>query len=186
MAYLPNRRKAFRVPPYGPAPSGLGTTVTDWDKIDLDWTDNTTDEDGFKIERKPSGGSWGQIDTVGAGVTTYRDDTVARNVQYYYRVRAYKGALNSPYSNEATFVIPSTVKIRYLNILTGWSAEEISRTSDTLGSGLDKALATWGYDPSEWNLWVVSTLPGGSQLDQTKTFTALGLTSDNTQLYTWK
>lgn len=82
------------------APSGLNV-VRDggYTRMLLSWTDNSTGEDGFKIERSTDGSSWSQITTVGAGVTTYIDTGRTRGQIYYYRVRAYQGANNSAYSN---------------------------------------------------------------------------------------
>lgn len=83
-------------------PSNLSATADYCSEISLSWTDNSDDEDGFKIERKPSGGSWSQIhDTQGADVTTYGDSGLSENTEYYYRVRAYNDGGNSGYSNEA-------------------------------------------------------------------------------------
>jgi hypothetical protein len=73
----------------------------------LTWTDNATGEDGFKIERKVSGGAYSKIDTVGPNVTTYMDMGLSPNIPYAYRVRAYTGTVNSGYSNE-DFDIPNS------------------------------------------------------------------------------
>ena len=64
------------------------------------WTDNSNNEDGFKIERSPNGtSSWTQIATVGPNVTTYSNTGLTRNTRYYYRVRSYNALGNSGYSN---------------------------------------------------------------------------------------
>ncbi len=43
-------------------------------QIDLNWSDNSPDESGFKIERKAgSGGTYTQIAIVAAGVQSYND-----------------------------------------------------------------------------------------------------------------
>jgi chitodextrinase len=84
------------------APSGLSATATSSSQINLAWTDNSNNEDGFKIERKTgSGGTYSEIATVGAGVTTYNNTGLTANTQYYYRIRSYNSAGNSSYSNEA-------------------------------------------------------------------------------------
>ncbi len=69
----------------------------------LTWQDNSDNEDGFKVERKtPSipGDTFGEIGQVAVGVTTYTD-TVTDGQQRCYRVRAFNGAGNSAYTNEA-------------------------------------------------------------------------------------
>ncbi|WP_298272308.1 fibronectin type III domain-containing protein [Geobacter sp.] len=90
---------------FGPldAPTDLAASATSNTAIQLTWTDNSGNEDGFKIERKlGDDGVWSQINTVGAGVTTYNDTGLVANNYYYYRVRAYNaGNGNSAYSDEA-------------------------------------------------------------------------------------
>jgi hypothetical protein len=67
----------------------------------ISWQDNSSDESGFKVERRvvPSG-SYNEIATVGPNVTTYVDSTATNGWVYRYRVRAWNAAGNSPYSNE--------------------------------------------------------------------------------------
>jgi len=88
-------------PPPEP-PSDLIATPTSSSRIDLTWQDNSSDETGFKIERRTASGSYSQIATVGAGVTTYSSTGLSANTTYYYRVRAYKATLNSAYCEEAS------------------------------------------------------------------------------------
>ena len=84
------------------APSGLTATAVSQTQINLAWTDNSSNEDGFKIERATaSTGPWTEIGTVGPGVTTYASTGLTKNKRYYYRVRAYNVLGNSAYSNTA-------------------------------------------------------------------------------------
>jgi len=83
-------------------PGNLSASALSMTRIDLSWTDNSSDETGFKIERKTGlSGTYSENATVGAGVTAYSDTSPSEGNTYYYRVRAYN-ALNSPYSNEAS------------------------------------------------------------------------------------
>jgi transcriptional regulator CtsR len=84
------------------APSDLTATPISSSQINLTWQDNSDNESGFKIERKTSTGSYSQIATVGAGVTSYSNTLLSASTTYYYRVRAYSAAGNSNYSNEAS------------------------------------------------------------------------------------
>jgi alpha-tubulin suppressor-like RCC1 family protein len=87
-------------------PSALTATAVSWNQIDLSWTDNSNNEDGFKIERAPdSGGSpgtWAQIATVVSNVTAYSDTGLSPNTKYWYRVRAYNIDNDSRYSDQAS------------------------------------------------------------------------------------
>jgi len=83
-------------------PSNLTATAISATQIDLSWTDGSTNESGFKIERKTgAAGSFAEISSVGSNVTSFSDNTVAGGLQYFYRVRAFTAGGNSGYSNEA-------------------------------------------------------------------------------------
>lgn len=85
------------------APSLLGAVAASDTAIDLTWTDNATDETGFKIERSADGSTgWTEIGVNGANDGTYSDTGLTAETTYYYRVRAYNGSGNSTYSNTAS------------------------------------------------------------------------------------
>ncbi|MBU2584330.1 MAG: fibronectin type III domain-containing protein, partial [Bacteroidetes bacterium] len=95
------------------APTNLAATPLSVSEINLSWTDNSTIETGFKIERKLGAvGVYAEIAVVGANVTNYTDVGLNDNTQCYYRVRSYNSAGNSNYSNESnatTFLaVPQT------------------------------------------------------------------------------
>ncbi len=82
-------------------PSNLAATAISSTQIDLVWHDNSSNEDGFKIERCAGNNcqNFAQVAQVGANVTTFSDTGLTHNVKYGYRVRAFNVAGNSPYSN---------------------------------------------------------------------------------------
>ena len=85
------------------SPSDLSATGVSISQIELIWTDNSSGEAGFRIERKTgSGETYSQIATVDADVTSYGDTGLSEGTRYYYRVMAYNSGCNSSYSNEAT------------------------------------------------------------------------------------
>ncbi|MGH7672147.1 MAG: fibronectin type III domain-containing protein [Gemmatimonadales bacterium] len=85
------------------APTGLTATPVSTTRVDLSWTDNASDEGGFRIERAPGGtSSFTEIATVGANVTTYPSTGLNSGTAYSYRVRAYSAAGNSDFSSTAT------------------------------------------------------------------------------------
>ncbi len=88
------------------APSNLQTSNIGPNTVTLTWTDNSNNENGFKIERKTSSiiigyttGVWGEITTVNTDITSYTDTSIVAGGQYQYRIRAYNDIGNSAYSN---------------------------------------------------------------------------------------
>jgi hypothetical protein len=70
-------------------------------QLQLAWTDNANNEDGFKIERKTgTTGTYTQVATVGPNVTSHTDFSLADGATYCYRVRAFNSAGNSAYTLE--------------------------------------------------------------------------------------
>jgi len=82
---------------------GLTAAAASSSQINLAWSDNSSDETGFKIERSLTATSgFAQIATVGANATSYSNTGLSASTTYYYRVRAYNGAGDSAYSNPAS------------------------------------------------------------------------------------
>src|SRR5437870_373542 len=87
----------------------LWPVESDAAQLTLTWTDNSTNEDGFSIERKTGPtGTFAQIATVGPRVTSYIDSGIASVTTYCYRLLAFNTAGNSAYSNEACGTTPQT------------------------------------------------------------------------------
>src|SRR5439155_1374401 len=83
------------------APTSLVATAASSSQINLTWTDNSTNETGFKVERSVDNTTFTQIGTVGVNVKTYASTGLTASTKYYYRVRAYNSGGNSVYSNTA-------------------------------------------------------------------------------------
>lgn len=87
------------------SPSGLSATVVSSTQINLSWSDNSSNETGFTIERKTATGAYSPITTTSANTTTYNDLSLQPGTSYTYRVNAYNSAGNSAtYSNEVTTI----------------------------------------------------------------------------------
>jgi hypothetical protein len=68
---------------------------------DLSWKDQSSNEDGFEIERKTGTGSYALIARVLPNTAVYTDGTTESGKSYTYRVRAYNAG-GGAYSNEAS------------------------------------------------------------------------------------
>ncbi|HET6455586.1 MAG TPA: PQQ-binding-like beta-propeller repeat protein, partial [Armatimonadota bacterium] len=70
--------------------------------ISLSWSDNATQELGYKIERKAGNlALFREIATVGENGMSFTDPSVNPATDYYYRIRAFNMSGHSSYSNEA-------------------------------------------------------------------------------------
>lgn len=82
------------------APSNLAATVASNSQISLSWDDNSSNEEGFKIEWSPDGTTgWTQVAAVASGVISYDDTGLRCDTSHSYRVRAYDWGSDSGYSN---------------------------------------------------------------------------------------
>jgi PKD repeat protein len=84
------------------APSNLTGSVGSNRLVTLNWTDNSSNETGFYVERAPKAKNlqFSRIATVGASVNTYSQ--TATSGQWVYRVQAYNAVGVSAYSNNVT------------------------------------------------------------------------------------
>jgi carboxypeptidase T len=85
------------------APSSLTAAAASKSQINLAWTDNASNEAGFRIYRCKGATctNFALIATLGANVTSYANTKLTANATYRYRVLAYNASGNSAYSNIA-------------------------------------------------------------------------------------
>ncbi len=92
------------------APSGCVATAYSPDYVSVNWTDNSTNEDGFDVDRctgtaafcGANPAAWSHIARAGRGETVYSDQGLASMTTYTYRVRSFNVTGPSPYSNTST------------------------------------------------------------------------------------
>lgn len=86
------------------APTNLAAAASDVSAT-LSWSDNSSDETGFKIMRKNSlAGNYSEITTTSAGTSSYVDSDLAAGI-YWYRIKATNASGDSLGSNVARGVI---------------------------------------------------------------------------------
>jgi hypothetical protein len=98
--------------PYPPAaPTGLLATVSG-SKVSLTWTDASTDETGFEVQRS-SGGPFATVSVVTAGTTRFETTQIASgDVDSTWRVVAVNRGGPSAASNEAATTTSPTLALR--------------------------------------------------------------------------
>lgn len=95
-----NQASAKTADPVPNAPGTLTAEALTSRQVRLAWQDNSSNETGFRLERKPDGGAWAEIAILAPGTTSYTDSGLTAGTAYGYRVRAVNGNSFSGYSNE--------------------------------------------------------------------------------------
>jgi hypothetical protein len=132
------------------APSTSSVTAT---SITVNWTDNSSNETGFEVERSTTSGSgFSLVTTTSANATSFSDTGLTSEIQYYYRVRAVNGAVASSYTSQvnattlpatppsvptdlsATAASPTSIVIEWTDVSTNETGFEVER-STTPSSG---------------------------------------------------
>ncbi len=91
------------------APSGTGAKAVNSTSVGITWTDNSSNEEGFRVERAAGGcaATWVTAGATGANVTSFIDGGRVPDQVVCYRVRAFHGSSSSAPSIEATTVPPT-------------------------------------------------------------------------------
>jgi hypothetical protein len=158
--------------------------------VKLNWVDNSTNEDGFKIERKGLNDNFIQIATLKSNLTQYTDSmNLAPNTTYIYRVYSFNSKGSSlSYSNYDTLKtrIEISVGLSYgggiiayffkpgdLGYINGMKHGFVSATQDQ-SVPQQKEIKT-GFDFTCFSAWTYNSLLVGN------TLTAVGSGALNTQ-----
>ncbi|HEU4594431.1 MAG TPA: S8 family serine peptidase [Pyrinomonadaceae bacterium] len=88
-------------------PGALKAVAASKSVINLTWTDNSTNESGFRVERSTDGKTFTQVATVAANAKTYTNIGLSANKKYTYRIYAYNSKGVTAYSAVATAQTPS-------------------------------------------------------------------------------
>jgi len=91
-------------------PTNLTVTASSSTQLNLSWTDASTNETGFKIERSPDDvtTNYVQVALTASNLNTFSSTGLNPGVKYYFRVRAFNGSGDSAYSetNSAVTLTP--------------------------------------------------------------------------------
>jgi titin len=106
------------------APTGLSATVAGA-AISLGWVDNSTNEDGYRVERSTDDLTYTTLASLPKASTTYSDTTAVPGQIYYYRVQAYNLGGASAYTATVNATVPNTA------LPLGWTSQDIGNTGAT-------------------------------------------------------
>lgn len=109
-------------------PTNLMADSIACDAVCLSWTDNSLNEDGFRIDRKPdSSANWNELHRTGKDVNTFVNADLQECKQYFYRICAFNSYGTSDADSElfvTTLIAPPTdltaIYISYNQIDLSW------------------------------------------------------------------
>jgi len=171
-------------------PSGLSAIADSSGQINLTWADNSSNETGFKIERKTgTNGTYTQIKTVSANVTSYSDTGLTEGTTYYYRVIATNSAGDSAYTTSDSITLDTTAPLSP-SILINSGVSSTTSTSVTLTLLATDSVGVTGYYASETSTTPSSTASGWTSGTSTTSYSAsvswtLSSGSGTKTVYVW-
>ncbi|MGA0026382.1 MAG: reprolysin-like metallopeptidase [Steroidobacteraceae bacterium] len=146
-------RSSNSTPPV--SPTNLTGQALSSSRIDLAWTDNASDESGYRVERATSG-NYTTIATLAANATSFSNTGLAGNTLYTYRVVAYNGAGNSGYTNTVSVstLAPPPPPSNPEPASVSWDANTATLTVGWADSsnetGYQVVRETWNSKRSRW------------------------------------
>ncbi|HEV7299861.1 MAG TPA: DNRLRE domain-containing protein [Tepidisphaeraceae bacterium] len=144
------------------APSNLTATAASPTQVNLAWTDNASDEGGFRVERSTDGTAFTPLPgmPLAPNVTTYSDSTVVAGTRYWYRVvgTGAAGAPDSPPSNTVDLTTPNTLNVSIDGPSSIDEGGAYTLSLSVSGQGSDP-VDHWSID---WGDGVVETLPASA------------------------
>ena len=160
------------------APSNLIGTVASSTQINLSWTDNSSNETGFKIERKTESGAYTLVATTAANATFYNGTGLIPDTTYTYRIYATNAGGDSlTYSNEITLlttvlpVAPSNLIGSIVPFTNQINLSWADKSTNEIGFKIERKIGTGSYA-------VI-----GSTATNISTFSDIGLALSTTYSY---
>jgi uncharacterized protein (TIGR02145 family) len=148
------------------SPTNLIVTAVTANEINLSWKDNSTNETGFKIQRKTGSESYAFVGEVNANVRTYSDTGLLPNTTYIYKVYAYNSVGNSAVStDEVTATTSTTSSIPTITTLPVTAITNTGALSGGIISNYDSSTITargvvWDTSPNPITFLASKTING--------------------------
>ena len=113
------------------APPSLHSNATTTTTIELDWTDNSDNEDSFAIFESTDGSNYTEIDTVYAGTSLYTRTGLTSNTTYYHKVVARNSIAGVQTDSSASNVLTTTTALN-LTAPAGLAIDADATTTSTI------------------------------------------------------
>lgn len=158
--FLSCQRDNYPIPPVEPV--NLTATAVSISEVNLAWTDRSTNESGFTIERRTGAEKFQKIISVEKDVTSFSDKGLLKNTLYTYRVFAFNvGGPSFTYTNEASAKTMDDIPVAIRNLTANavssncieltWSDRSINES----GYKIERKIQDGTYS-------VIATLPANS------------------------
>jgi len=157
-------KKSLQQPPV--APGNVAAVASSASLVNVTWTDNAADEEGFRIDRSADGSAYFTLATLGANVTSFADQNLSAGTSYLYRIYA----LNSAGLAYSTSPVVTTPPLQTLADITDYSE---GVTTDKYATDGDEGIAKLvdnnmytKYLTFNNTTWVQYHIPGGAVASQ--------------------
>ena len=131
--------------PVPPAPpTDLSAGLAGPTQVDLTWTDNADNEDGFTLQRRKYDSTdgwpaaWATVKWLGANATSRSDTSLTEDGQYQYRVRAYNAIGPSNWAPTTRIIVCSTRPPTPSNFAAQMADDNTARLTWTDNSDINK------------------------------------------------
>ncbi len=150
------------------APTDLKISIVSVGQIDLTWNDSSTNETGFRIERKTDSTEYSEIATTTQDYVNFSDKNVKINTTYTYRVYSYNQAGKSNQSSNErtikTWNIPTLTTnvitdIRISGAKSGGNVSSIGGVRDLIARGV-----VWGTSSNPTVALSTKTIEGNGTM----------------------
>lgn len=129
------------------APSNVSALSVAASQVKITWQDNSDNEKGFRILRRPTTSStFTALATVSSNTTAYVDNAVVYGKQYYYKVASYNdtGSSESPASAVA---VKTSTKSNFTDLAgVSWAKDAIENLA---GLGIIKGVSEASFAPDK-------------------------------------
>jgi uncharacterized protein (TIGR02145 family) len=148
------------------SPSNLTGVVVSSTQINLSWTDNSTNETGFKIERKTGSGTYNVVGTTATDITIFNDFGLTPGTTYTFRVYSNNAVGNSlTYSNEVTMSTTANLPTLTTNPITNITTNSAISGGNIIndgGSAITSRGVVWDTNPNPTVSLITKTINGSN------------------------